>query len=353
MKKRKLILLNEDKIDLSNFNCPVKLNSKSNPIQDSNILKKEESTKRICVLNSSSSNFTSGSNSISSSILFIVLDTETTGLSCYSDHIVEFASIGIRNKTNEKPKPKPKSKHSEFILRIRPGKNINPHASKVHKIYDQDVANAPDFTEVYLKWSQWIIAQKTNPKEPVKLIAHNGRKFDFVLLCREIQRSGFNLEEEFKRIGIVSILDSVEWFRQHIPLYQNLNSNIDQNSKKLLTGSPKSYKLTDLFQWVFGREMRNAHSALADTKALAKLLTYNEWNNEFMNNSICLITIQSFFKRYYELTQNRVLDVDLKRKNSKEMCLENYYTIDDNRRQCRQCFVLYSSRFPKHSCQGN
>ena len=72
---------------------------------------------------------------------YIVLDTETTGFSPeYGDRIVEVAAIKILNGEIQ-------SKNS-FSTLINPQRPIPPGATRIHKISDSMVQQAPEFKDI-------------------------------------------------------------------------------------------------------------------------------------------------------------------------------------------------------------
>jgi DNA polymerase III subunit epsilon len=71
----------------------------------------------------------------------LVLDTETTGLDVKGDRVV---SIGAVRMVGERV-----FRHVTFHQLCTPGRPIPPAATKVHHITDADVADAPEFAEVW------------------------------------------------------------------------------------------------------------------------------------------------------------------------------------------------------------
>ena len=76
---------------------------------------------------------------------FLVLDTETTGLSS-SDHIVEIAIVDQAGATR-------------LNQRVKPSIAIPPAATRVHGITDADVADAPSFGQIYIQLSVLLAGQ--------------------------------------------------------------------------------------------------------------------------------------------------------------------------------------------------
>ena len=69
---------------------------------------------------------------------FVVLDTETTGLSAENDKIVEIALLKIAGGQIV----------DEYCTLVNPDMRIPPRSTKIHGIKDEDVKNAPQYSEV-------------------------------------------------------------------------------------------------------------------------------------------------------------------------------------------------------------
>ena len=69
---------------------------------------------------------------------FVVIDTETTGLSSTKDNLIELAAIKYEDWTPIE----------KFHTMINPEKHIPEEVSKINNIYDDMVANSPTFSQV-------------------------------------------------------------------------------------------------------------------------------------------------------------------------------------------------------------
>jgi exodeoxyribonuclease X len=99
---------------------------------------------------------------------FILLDTETTGLD-QPRRPVEVAWLVLDDKMNVL---------DTFNARVNPGRPINPGATEIHGIKDEDVAHCPAYGEVV----------SALPK-PFVALGHNV-KFDLDVLAEHIEWSG-------------------------------------------------------------------------------------------------------------------------------------------------------------------
>lgn len=167
---------------------------------------------------------------ISKPIVFF--DLETTGIDVTNDHIVEICYIKVFPNGNEESKS----------MRIRPADalgntiHIPEQSSEVHGIYDEDVKDCPTFKEV-----------ATNLYETFRgsdLGGYNSNHFDIPLLVEEFLRAGINAD--FSKAKCVDVC----------VIYKKINP-------RTLTAAYKQY---------CHKNLEDAHSALADTRATLDVL---------------------------------------------------------------------------------
>lgn len=97
----------------------------------------------------------------------VVLDTETTGLSPAMGHrVVEVAAVRLEGW----------QEIAQFSTLVNPGRSIDPDASRVNGIYDDDLTDAPSFARI-------ATPLHTLLKDAI-LVAHNAR-FDAAFLGME------------------------------------------------------------------------------------------------------------------------------------------------------------------------
>ena len=156
----------------------------------------------------------------------VFLDLETTGINVVTDRIVEIALLKIF----------PDGHEEEKFQRINPGMPIPAQASAIHGIYDEDVKDAPLFKEVAKIYAKFI--------EGCDLAGFNSTRFDIPLLSEEFLRVDIDLDiKKHKFVDVQIIFHRME--------------------KRTLAAAYKFYLLKDL---------ENAHSAMADTKATYEVL---------------------------------------------------------------------------------
>lgn len=106
----------------------------------------------------------------------VVLDTETTGLSPAMGHrIVEVAAVRLEGWQST----------GTFTALVNPGRPMDPGASRVNGIYDDDLTDAPPFTT--------IANQLHSILDGAVIVAHNAR-FDAAFVGMEYDRLRYQVQ---------------------------------------------------------------------------------------------------------------------------------------------------------------
>jgi DNA polymerase-3 subunit epsilon len=156
----------------------------------------------------------------------VVLDLETTGMNIATDRIVEIALLKIQIDGSEEEK----------LLLINPEMPIPPEVSKIHGITDDDVKDKPTFKEVAKTLARFM--------EGCDLCGFNSNRFDIPLLAEEFIRADIDIDlKKHKFIDVQAIFHKME--------------------KRTLAAAYKFY---------CQKELVDAHSAMADTKATYEVL---------------------------------------------------------------------------------
>lgn len=156
----------------------------------------------------------------------IFFDLETTGLDIAKDRIVELCYIRVEPNGNEESRS----------MRINPGMHIPEASTNTHGITDEDVKDCPTFADVAPQLAQAF--------KDCDLAGFNSNRFDLPLLAEEFMRAGTNIDlSRSQAIDVQNIFHKME--------------------KRTLAAAYKFY---------CGRNLENAHSALADTQATYEVL---------------------------------------------------------------------------------
>ena len=157
----------------------------------------------------------------------VFFDTETTGVNPKEDRIVEISLVKITKRKIHEP----------VIFRMNPGIPIPNGASKVHGIYDDDVADLPGFDQFAKKiWKEL---------EGADYAGYNLGRFDIPILQAEFERHGFKFDLSEGRV-----VDPLVIFKTKM-----------------------RFDLTSAVQHYAGKELDNAHNSLVDTLASLEVLS--------------------------------------------------------------------------------
>lgn len=190
----------------------------------------------------------------------LFFDIESTGLNIVSDAIVELSFVKVF----------PDHHHEVKTWRVCPWdyaagkqKSIDPGASQVNGIKDEDVAGEPKFIEIAPEVVDWL--------RDSDLAGYNSTKFDLPMLAEEIER----VREYCKK----RIDDSKSSEQKKEKARKVLESiDIDLHAKQMIDVQtiyhymePRNLKAAYRF-YCGGEDFKNAHSAEADTMATYEVL---------------------------------------------------------------------------------
>jgi DNA polymerase-3 subunit epsilon len=194
-------------------------------------------------------------------------DLEATGINIGADRIVEISVIKLHPDGSEEVK----------TWRINPEMPIPIESSLIHGIYDEHIKEEPTFKEVAP-----LVATFMDNSD---LAGFNSNKFDIPMLM-----------EEFLRVGVLFDLDN-----RHFVDVQNIFHQMEQRTLKAA------------YQFYCQKEIINAHSAEADTRAtmevlLAQIEKYEnrEWEDKKGNRSIPVVNHVEGLHKFTNL--NRPVD---------------------------------------------
>ena len=155
-----------------------------------------------------------------------------------------------------------------FCTYVDPEVHIPKPSTDIHGITNNDVVGKGTFYNALAAFLQFIYRHTVHTESTI-LIAHNAFGFDIPMLQKESARVGVSIPPEFL------VYDTLPVYRREFPL---------KNSKKL----------GDLYKERFGKELENAHDALADSIGLQELFI-NELQPKFDTADICTLSSYSTF----------------------------------------------------------
>ncbi|MFY0601797.1 MAG: 3'-5' exonuclease [Cyclobacteriaceae bacterium] len=156
----------------------------------------------------------------------VVFDLETTGTNVAKDRIVEMALIKVM----------PDGSTENKCRKINPSIPIPLESSLIHGIYDDDVKDEATFKQVAKSLSIWL--------EGCDLAGFNILKFDVPVLVEEFLRADVDFDVSNRKL-----IDA-----------QKIFHNMEKRN------------LTSAYKFYCGKDLVNAHSALADTEATFEVL---------------------------------------------------------------------------------
>lgn len=156
----------------------------------------------------------------------IFFDLETTGVNINYDRIVEISCVKVY----------PDGREVTWTKRLNPGMHIPEAASAVHHITDEDVKDAPHFADVAPMLMETF--------EGCDIAGFNSNKFDIPVLMAEFGRVGMN----FSLLG------------RNLVDVQTIYHRLEQRT------------LSAAYRFYCGKNLEDAHSALADTMATYEVL---------------------------------------------------------------------------------
>lgn len=168
----------------------------------------------------------------------VFLDVEATGLHVSRDRIVELGAIKLMPDGRQEPR----------VWRVNPEIPIVPEIEKIIGICNEDVQDAPVFKTVARDILNFI--------GPADIAGYNPMKLDMPLLMEEMMRAGIDFDiSKRKIVDVQRIFHTME--------------------KRNLAAALAFY---------CGKELKNGHSAMADTEAtmevfMAQLGKYEELGN--------------------------------------------------------------------------
>lgn len=169
--------------------------------------------------------------------LYMCFDLETTGVNVSDDRIVQIAvSYFHRGKVVQQ--------HTQLI---HPGRAIPEGASKVHGVWDKDVADQPSLSDFIERLKPHLRGEVLPHLPPPVLLGYNIIAYDVPLFKNELSRMGE--DQDLLKLPMIDLIYFARWHLRH----------------------HRSLKLVNLCEH-FGVKLDHAHDALFDAKACGELL---------------------------------------------------------------------------------
>ena len=191
----------------------------------------------------------------------LFFDIESTGLNIASDGIIELSFVKAfpGGETRVKTwKIKPWDYVNRRVIKI------NPEASAVNGVKDEDLVDCPKFIDVLPEVAEWLSGSD--------LSGFNSTKFDLPMLAEEIERVRYYCKLRLKELPVedpraakaretLGVIDSIDLHNARMVDVQNIYHHFE----------PRNLRAAYRF-YCGGKDFKNAHTAEADTIATMEVL---------------------------------------------------------------------------------
>lgn len=192
----------------------------------------------------------------------VFFDLETTGTDINKDRIVEICYLKVWPNGNEDAR----------TMRINPDMHIPEEASQVHGIYDVDVKDCPKFKEVAKNIAKDF--------EGADIAGFNSNRFDVPLLAEEFLRAEVDIDLARHRFIDVQVI-------------------FHKKEQRTLSAA---------YQFYCGKNLEDAHTALADTRATYEVLKAQLDKYPDLQNDIKFLSDYSSFTKNVDFAGRMVYD---------------------------------------------
>ena len=174
----------------------------------------------------------------------VFFDLETTGTNINTDRIVEICYLKVYPNGNEESK----------TMRINPEMHIPEASSAIHGIFDEDVADCPTFKEVAKDIAKDL--------EGADIAGFNSNRFDVPVLVEEFLRAGIDIDLTRRKFVDVQVI------------YHKLEQRT----------------LSAAYKFYCGKNLEDAHTAEADTRATYEVLKAQLDHYPSLKNDIAFLS---------------------------------------------------------------
>ena len=193
----------------------------------------------------------------------ISFDCESTGLSAYSDQIVELGAV-FRLWDSETGVSTDLQSFSEYAKPTV--RTMCRKAEEITGISMASLQGKASIQTVLNNFTKHVDMVCDDVDIPRLLLSYNGFSYDIPLMVAEIERYGASSIGYFRQLRIQQAIDVLPFGR----------SCIDTSILRRKANGSCSYKLGDVYSAVCNNPLLNAHGSLADSKAVLDILDYPE-----------------------------------------------------------------------------
>jgi DNA polymerase-3 subunit epsilon len=189
-------------------------------------------------------------------------DLETTGLSVSTDRIVELSVLKVNADGSQ-----------EVVnTRINPEMPINPKATAIHGIRDNDLVSSPKFGEIAQSLLSFL--------KGCDLAGYNAIKFDIPVLVEEFLRVGYDFNINDRKFVDVQVI-------------------FHRKEQRTLSAA---------YQFYCKKDLANSHSALADATATYEILKAQLDKYDDLENEVDKLSEISAYNNIVDFAGRIILD---------------------------------------------
>lgn len=189
-----------------------------------------------------------------------IWDTETTGNKPLEDDIISLGGVLVTFD----PHTKMCISKADFHTYIDTYRQIDTVAQEIHHISKSDLSNQPRFPEA-LQILETFLCSHHTPNSRIVFMAHNGSKFDNIILYTNCVAHRINFDDFLSRVRCHGFVDSLCLLKA---LFKN-----SQHEEPCDRTKRVSYALGACYtSFCNGKTLEGAHDALTDSRGLLEIM---------------------------------------------------------------------------------
>lgn len=245
---------------------------------------------------------------------YLFWDVESTSKDPLRDDII---SIGAVLTTYEAGKFKSLSR---FETLVNTPMQIDPSAQLVHRITKSSLRGAPDFSEALDLFQHWVQKEIAKISSTLRcrviFLAHNGSRFDELILFCNCINNGINFDVFMRRCRCHGFIDTLK-------LLKHILKQSDESDLPTVGDTGRvSYTLGCCHErFCGGVVIENAHDALVDSKALVDI-----FNSDHIGAAIGIGLLYSKAERLQKAVKRLTQSAGLRFKNKAARLLDQQST---------------------------
>lgn len=193
--------------------------------------------------------------------LWIVYDVESTSKIPTEDHVISLGAVICSYDSKQF------QALGSFHTYVNTNRPIDPVAQSIHHISAQSIATAPAFPAALEKFQTWVRSFLKSTQTRTFLVAHNGTKFDDLIMFCNCVVHGIQYEAFLSQIRCHGFVDTLKMLRAVLKNCPMSELPKDQTTSRV------SFALGNCYtSFCSTQPFENAHDALADSFALVDVL---------------------------------------------------------------------------------